>query len=46
MSQSRLNHIMILSINKEKADSIDLGAVGNEFVGQREVRLQQFGRFV
>ena len=46
MAQSRLNHIMILSINKEKADSIDLGAVGNEFVGQREVRLRQFGPFV
>ena len=45
MTQSRLNHLMILHLNKEKLDSLDLNAIGNQFVQGSEHRLQFFGKF-
>ena len=40
MNQSRLNHVMILHLNKEKVDNLDLDAIGNEFVEGNEHRLK------
>ena len=40
MNQSRLNHVMILHLNKEKVDNLDLDAIGNEFVEGSEHRLK------
>ena len=45
MTQSRSNHLMILHLNKEKLDSLDLNAIGNQFVQGSEHRLQFFGKF-
>ena len=45
MTQSRLNHLMILHLNKQKLDSLDLNAIGNQFVQGSEYRLQFFGKF-
>ena len=36
---------MILHLNKEKLDSLDLNAIGNQFVQGSEHRLQFFGKF-
>ena len=40
IDQSRLNHVMILHLNKEKVDSLDLDVIGNEFVEGNEHRLK------
>ena len=32
MGQKHLNHLMLLHLNKERQDSLDLNAIGNEFV--------------
>ena len=45
MSQPRLNHVMVLSINKELFDELDMYAVANEFVGSSEYMLRLFGTF-
>ena len=45
MLQCRLNHIMLLSINKDRIDYLDLNAIGDEFVRCSEHRLRQFGHF-
>ena len=45
MNQSRLNHVMILHLNKEKVDSLDLDVIGNEFVEGNEHRLRYLGKF-
>ncbi len=45
MGQKRLNHLMLLHLNKEKLDSLDLDAIGNEFVQGSEHRLRIFGKF-
>ena len=46
MTQSRLNHLMLLHIHKEKTDDLDLIEVANEFVQHSEHRLSLFGKFV
>ena len=38
MTQSRLNHVMLLHIHKERTDSIDLNAVAKESVSINERR--------
>ena len=43
--QTRLNHVMVLSIYKELLDELDLYAVANEFVGSSEYMLRLFGTF-
>ena len=45
MSQSRLNHLMVLNIYKEELGSLDMVAVANEFVTKNEHRSQFFGKF-
>ena len=45
MSQKRLNHLMILHIHQEAVDKLDLKAIGNEFVGELELRKRLFGHF-
>ena len=45
MTQSRLNHLMILHLNKEKLDSLDFNAIGNQFIQESEHHLQFFGKF-
>ena len=45
MHQSRLNHVMLLSINKDHVDSLDLNAIGEEFIRGSEHRLRQLGHF-
>ena len=32
MSQSRLNHVMLLSINREKVDKLDIDVIADHFV--------------
>ena len=44
MHQSRLNHVMLLSINKDRVDSLDLNAI-REFIRGSEHRLRQLGYF-
>ena len=45
MTQSRLNHLMILHVHKEMRDSLDLIHCANDFVGSSEHRLGVFGKF-
>ena len=45
MSQKRLNHLMVLQIHQEAADELDLKAIGNEFVGDLELRKRMLGHF-
>ena len=45
MSQSSLNHTMVLHIHKEKTDALSLVNTANEFVFASEHRLKQFGKF-
>ena len=45
MSQSRLNHMMILHVHKTKTDSLSLINIFNEFVKLSDHRLAIFGEF-
>ena len=45
MTQSRLNHLMILQVHKEMTDSLNLVDCANDFVGSSEHRLSVFGKF-
>ena len=45
MCQSRLNHVMLLSINREKVDQLDIDVIADRFVQGSEHRLRQFGKF-
>ena len=45
MSQSRLNHVMLLSINQEKVDQLDIDVIADQFVQGSEHRLLHFGKF-
>ena len=45
MCQSRLNHVMLLSINREKVDQLDIDVIADQFVVGSEHRLCQFGKF-
>ena len=46
MNQSRLNHLVILTVHKELTDMLDLSACAKEFVCGNEHRLSVFGRFL
>ena len=43
MKQTRLNHLMILHVHKEKTGSLNLHDIGNEFERCSEHRLSVFG---
>ena len=45
MTQSRLNHVMLLSINRERVDKLDIDAIADEFVRGNKHRLRLFGKF-
>ena len=45
MSQSRLNHVILLSINREKVDKLDIDVIADQFVQCSEHRLRHFGKF-
>ena len=47
MCQSKLNHMMILNINREKVDQLDIDVihVADEFVQGNEHRFRQFVKF-
>ena len=44
MSQSRLNHVILLSINRKKVDNLDIDVIANQFVQGSEHRLRHFGK--
>ena len=45
MVQSRLNHMMLLSMYNDRVDNLDLEMIGDEFVRGSEHRLRHFGHF-
>ena len=45
MNQSRINHVMILHLNKEKVDSLDLNISRNELVEGKKNLLKYFVKF-
>ena len=42
---SRLNHLMMLHVHKDRTDAITLVDVANDLVGEKENRKQLFGKF-
>ena len=46
MGQSRLNHVLLLHVHKERTDNIDLLKIAKEFVSVNERRKNFFGTFV
>ena len=45
MKQSRLNHLLVLHVHKDRTDDLSCVAVARSFVGDSEHRLSVFGRF-
>ena len=45
MCQSRLNHTMLLNINKDRVDKLEIDSIANQFVQGSEHRLRMFGTF-
>ena len=45
MSQTRLNHLLILHVHKEACDNLDLVKVAHDFTRDSELQRQVFGRF-
>ena len=45
MTQSRLNHLLILHCHKDRTDSLSLTEYLQEFVDCREGRTDVFGKF-
>ena len=45
MRQTRLNHVLLLNMHKERLDSLDLYIIANDFVRGNEHRLRIFGNF-
>lgn len=46
MSQSRLNHLMILHIHKQRTDELNVLDIAKEFIEINDRRVKFFGRFV
>ena len=42
---SRLNHLMMLHVHKDRTDAPTLVDVANDFVGEKENRKHLFGKF-
>ena len=42
---SRLNHLMMLHVHKDRTDALTLVDVANDFVGEKENRKQLVGKF-
>ncbi len=45
MSQSRLNHLMVLHYHQDMADILDLKVIGNEYISKNESRKNNFAKF-
>ena len=45
MNQCRFNNLAVLTVHKERTDTIDLLSVANEFTALNENRQRHFGRF-
>ena len=45
MTQSRLNHLMILHYHQDKTDELSLTSVANEYIDRNEVRKNTFAKF-
>ena len=45
MCQTRLNHIMLLNLNKDRVDKLEIDSVANQFVQGSEHCLRMFGKF-
>ena len=41
---SRLNHLMMLHVHKDRTDALTLVDMANDFVGEKENRKQLFGK--
>ena len=46
MSQSRLNHLMILHIHKNRTDELNILDIAKEFIEVNDRRIKFFGRFI
>ena len=46
MSQERLNHLMVWSVNKNDLNQLNLMDVQNEFYAEPETRKSKYGTFV
>ena len=44
MEDSRLNHLMMLNVYKDRTDALTLADVANDFIGAKETREQLFGK--
>ena len=42
---SRLNHLMMLHVHKDRTDALTLVDVADDFVGEKENRKQMLGKF-
>ena len=42
---SRVNHLIMLHVHKDRTDALTLVDVANDFVGEKENRKQFFGKF-
>ena len=40
MRQTRLNHVLLLNMHKERLDSLDLDIIANDFVGEMNTVLE------
>ena len=42
---SRLNHLTMLHVHKNRTDALTLVDIANDFVGEKETRKQSFAKF-
>ena len=45
MSQTRLNHLMLLHIHKDRTDELNICDIAKEFIEVNDRRVKLFGRF-
>ena len=45
MGDSRLSHLMMLHVHKNRTDALTLVDIANDFVGEKENRKQLFAKF-
>jgi len=45
MGQSRLNHVIILHVHKQRTDDLDICEVAKDFVSKNNRRQEYFGHY-
>ena len=45
MKQSRVNHLMTLSVYKSQLDQLDLTKIASDFINKNDARKRIFGKF-